>query len=202
MKMENSPNHENIQEDIAYIKSMIHRTQRVIDPGAYFFILWGIIIIIGNGILPLISPKLIEIYWLTAAPITAIVSFIIGAFIFPKTSRCTTLLSKQIGQLWGTFGWTAILILFLSFFFPQNINGIQLGFIIYMLMALALFSTGIIYLSEYYVAGILVFIGGILSYFNPTMLAISLTGLMAGSSMIVLGILALLRLKQIQKDVE
>jgi hypothetical protein len=202
MKMENSPNHENIQEDIAYIKSMIHRTQRVIDPGAYFFILWGIIIIIGNGILPLISPKLIEIYWLTAAPIAAIVSFIIGAFIFPKTSRCATLLSKQIGQLWGTFGWSAILIMFLGFFFPQKIDCTLLGLIIYILMALTLFATGIIYKAEYYVAGVLVFIAAILSSFYPSMAAVSLTGFLSGGSLIVLGILALLRLKQIEKDVE
>ncbi len=195
-------NNQNMQEDIAYIKSMINKTQKVIDPGAYFFILWGIIIIIGNGILPVINPNWIQWFWIVAATIGSILSFIIGAFIFPKTSKCATLLSKQIGQIWGTFGWTAILILFLSFFFPQNIDGTQVGFVVYTLMALALFSTGIIYLKEYYVAGILVFIGGILSYFNPTLLAISLTGLLAGGSIIVLGVLALIRLQGSGKDAE
>jgi hypothetical protein len=69
-------------------------------------------------------------------------------------------------------------------------------------MALTLFATGIIYKAEYYVAGVLVFIAAILSSFYPSMAAVSITGSLSGGSLIVLGILALLRLKQIQKDVE
>lgn len=193
--MENNQNHENIQEDIAYIKSMIHRTQKVIDPGAYFFILWGVIIIIGNGILPLINPNLIKIYWIIVAPTAAILSSLFGAFMLPKPS-CLTLLSKQIGLLWATFGWGAMLLLFLAFFFPQQIDGIQLGLLVYILMAITLCATGIIYMREYYIAGVIIFIAAILSYFYPTVLAVSITGFLAGGSMVILGILALVRLRK------
>lgn len=195
--MENNQNHENMQEDIAFIRSMIHKTQKVIDPGAYFFLLWGVILIIGNGILPLIAIDAIQFYWLVAAPVGIILSIGINRYICISDAHTRfTRLSQQIGLLWATFGGGAVLLLILSAFFPDRIDMLHLGLLTYALMAMTLFAVGIIYLREYYIAGVIVLCTALLAYFNPVIGMVALAGFVAGGANIVLGTLALIRLKR------
>jgi hypothetical protein len=151
-----------LTDDIKFMRSVIEKTYRVIEPGSTLFIVLGLIFLTGLPAMQflLTSPQLkvfIQPMWIILWVIGAAVG-IFGGFtseIREKKSGYVSQLSNQIGFIWyilllnGTI-WAGLALFNISFGNPAFLWALILGF--------GLSVTGILSSKEWLFAGVAIFI--------------------------------------------
>jgi len=179
-------------DDLKFIRDMVERTHREIDPEAPVMIVWGLICLIGyTSIYFLVTHQLYNWIWPVYLPLLAIggcVTIVSGIRVSKQQKKAGVIsqVSKQIGWVWcivlvhgvvwSTLG------LFYDFFGGP-------GFLWAMVYSIALSMTGIIFSREWLFGGILIFAGMVIAFFIKDYAYIIL-GLAMGTGCIIPAIIA------------
>ncbi len=140
-------NHNQIQQEISIIKSMIEKTRKETAESGYLFIFMGI----ASAIFVLVI-SLLELYrlnrWVLPAMITlTIINGIIGYLVVTKAAkqeRVKTYPKTVVLSLWVICGMTLLMMTFL-FPFLKVYPFRALGTLVSLILGIAVFMTGIIY---------------------------------------------------------
>jgi len=184
-------------EDLQFIRSMIAKTHREIDPGISMFIAWGILFMVGYiGTHILIAEnatRLINSMWFTIYAI----GFPLSAFLIyrlikrQKNEGIVSNIYIQICQLWCILG--TIGIVWINFGLGKNFLG-DISFVWAWILAVGLCMMGIIHLRLWLISGLGVFIGIAVAVFVPDYQFIVL-GTTLGIGFIVPAVVIYLRLR-------
>jgi len=156
-------------EDIKLIKDMMDRTRKAIDPSAPIFILWGILVVLGNTATHFLA-KNVEYHSYIGIMWAVIVFFgmTCSAYIGYKIGRRSHTVGmdyragNRIGLIWSIlvpvgFAWS-FLGPYYDIFKPEFTS--VLWAILY---SIGIYIMGIFYSKEFIIGGIVIFIGSILS---------------------------------------
>lgn len=140
-------NHNQIQQEISIIKSMIEKTRKETAESGHLFIFMGI----ASAIFVLVI-SMLELYrlnhWILPAMITlTIINGIIGYLVVTKASkqeRVKTYPKTIVLSLWVICGMTLLMMTFL-FPFLKVYPFSSLGTLVSLILGIAVFMTGIIY---------------------------------------------------------
>ncbi len=197
MEKENS-NQGNIQgaeinnEDIKFMRSVIERTCRKIDPGWPIFITWGFIILVGFPVLYLLKIHqadnwLWRIQWLlVAAGFSISAFFVFKTIIRDRKIGVISKLSKQIYLIFVVLSANGFIWTYLDLF-RDNIGGF--GFLWTAICGIELSMLGILYSKEWLYAGIAIFTGIIAARFMESY-AYYVLGIVTGLSCIIPAIIS------------
>jgi len=193
-----------LAEDLKFMRSMIERTHREIDPEAPVMIVWGLICMIGYPATQfLATPQLYKWMW----PMWTIL-WVIGVSVTiysgvkvarrERQSGLVSQLSKQIGWIWlilvvnGTI-WT-LMGLFKDYFGGP-------GFLWAAIYGFALSIMGILYSKEWLYGGIAIFIA-ILAAFVIKFHAYVVLGIVMGLGCIIPALIAQKRWRRLREQGE
>jgi hypothetical protein len=179
-------------DDLKFMRSVIEKTHKEIDPEAPVMIVWGLVCMIGyTAIYFLVMHQLYKWIWRVYLPLLAIgvcvtVVSCIRVSKRQKKAGLVPQLSKQIGWVWMvvlTHGvvWSTLGLFFDFFGGP--------GFLWAMVYSIALSMTGIIYSREWLWGGIGIFAGMVAAFIIKDY-AYLILGLAMGAGCIIPAIIA------------
>ncbi len=181
-----------VPDDLKFIRSMVERTHREIDPEAPVMIVWGLVCMIGyTAIYFLVMHQLYKWIWRVYLPLLAIgvcVTVVSGIRVSKRQKKAGLVpqLSKQIGWVWMVVlahgvVWSTLGLFFDFFGGP--------GFLWAMVYSIALSMTGIIYSREWLWGGIGIFAGMVAAFIIKDY-AYLILGLAMGAGCIIPAIIA------------
>lgn len=197
--MENS----NLSDDLKYIRTMIERTQKQIDPGAPIMIMWGFVCLIGYlGTHYLAAKSMwqeVNLLWMILGGSGALITLFYYFRLYKKniSQGVSSYVGKQIGMIW-------IVLVVFGFIWEQLIlssSNLILPSIMYLwagIYCIALSMMGIVYSKEWLYAGILVFVGMIAAFFMKEFAYIIL-GISMCLGCVIPAVIAQNRLRKLEK---
>jgi len=193
-----------LAEDLKFMRSMIERTHREIDPGAPIFITWGLICLIGYIVTHFLIAQQMYIWinrlWLSLYAVGFPLTFFFGYRIGKRqmVRGAVSYVSKQVwwvwmilianGILWGTFG------------LGRNFFG-DIGFLWAWIYGIGLSMTGVLYSKEWLFGGLGVFVGILAAVFIEPYAYVVL-GVIMCLGCTVPSVIALRRLRRLEKEDE
>jgi hypothetical protein len=202
MKRENSQEDSNLKqgkteekelvENLQFMRSVVEKTHKEIDPEAPVMIVWGLVCMIGyTAIYFLVMHQLYKWIWRVYLPLLAIgvcVTVVSGIRVSKRQKKAGLVpqLSKQIGWVWMVVlahgvVWSTLGLFFDFFGGP--------GFLWAMVYSIALSMTGIIYSREWLWGGIGIFAGMVAAFIIKDY-AYLILGLAMGAGCIIPAIIA------------
>ena len=191
-----------LAENLGFMRSVVEKTHREIDPEAPVMIVWGLVCMIGyTAIYFLVMHELYKWIWPVYLPLLVIgacVTVVSGIRVSKRQKKVGLVprLSKQIGWVWmivlahgvvwSTFG------LFFDFFGGP-------GFLWAMVYSIALSITGIIYSKEWLWGGIGIFAGMVAAFIIKDY-AYLILGLVMGLGCIIPAIIAQRNYRKQEKE--
>ncbi len=193
-----------VAEDLKFIRSIVERTHREIDPGAPTLIMWGLLCLIGYTATHILMPyqmyRQINNVWLTLYAIGFPLSLFFGYKLYKREEirGVRSHISRQIGWIWFIMIGNGIL--WGTFRFGGRFLG-DINFWWALILGLALSMTGIVYSKEWLWAGIGVFFGMLAAIFIKPYTYLIL-GLATCLGCVIPSIIALRRLHRLEKEYE
>jgi len=144
-------NHDQIQQEISIIKSMIEKTRRETAESGHFLILIGIVSVIGTFAIGMFKIFNLNYMDLPVMILMLVINGLIGYFVVAREEqkeKVKTYTKSMLYQVWFGCGIAAIMILFL---FPlTKVYSFQLvPVLVSMIMGIMIFSAGVIYELRY-----------------------------------------------------
>ncbi len=192
MNEENKTEQKELVENLKFMRSVIDKTSRKIDPGWAIMVTWGLIIMIGFPTAYVLKTRQLDTWkWplyllLLVISICAAIYFSAKAAMRQRKAGVISKLSKQIYFVWfillanGTL-WTCLGL------FKDHIGGF--GFLWTAIYGIAFSMMGILYSKEWLYGGIAIFAGIIAASFTDSF-AYYLLGIVTGLSCIIPAIIA------------
>ena len=179
-------------DDLKFMRSVVEKTHKEIDPEAPVMIVWGLVCMIGyTAIYFLVMHQLYKWIWRVYLPLLAIgvcVTVVSGIRVSKRQKKAGLVpqLSKQIGWVWMVVlahgvVWSTLGLFFDFFGGP--------GFLWAMVYSIALSMTGIIYSREWLWGGIGIFAGMVAAFIIKDY-AYLILGLAMGAGCIIPAIIA------------
>jgi len=181
-------------DDLSFIRTVMERAQRRIDPHAFHFVHWGAIVLVGYPALTLLqrAGEREAMAWLGGA------ALLLGSFLSgfrewrlarrPRLRGGESLVARQVVMaVWGSLGAAAVV----SGFGPATgfIRGEEVPIVWGMAYANLAFTVGVVYSREYLWSGLFIFSGTILAMVFDGWNGVIL-GPFMGLGMIVPGVMA------------
>ena len=151
-----------VHDDLKFIRDMVERTHRQIDPGAPIYITWGLLCLIGYTATHFLKTyqmhRHINNTWLALYAIGIPLCFFFGYRMHKREEArgVRSHISRQIGWIWFIMIGNGIL--WGTFRFGGRFLG-DINFWWALIYGIALSMTGVVYSKEWLLAGIGVFIG-------------------------------------------
>jgi hypothetical protein len=192
-----------LTDDLQFMRSVIEKTHRQIDPGIPIIITWGLICLVGYPTMQwLIAQQKfdwINPLWFSLYAIGFPLSFFFCYRLNKKqlTKGQISHVTKQVGQVWGILVVNGIVLGTFGLGRGRLFNDI--GFMWAWIYCIAVSMMGIVYSKEWLYAGIGLFIGILLALLLRSYSYIIL-GLAVGGACIVPSIIALRRLRRLEKE--
>ncbi|MHC5060273.1 MAG: hypothetical protein ACYTFK_04210 [Planctomycetota bacterium] len=191
-----------VPDDLKFIRSMVERTHREIDPEAFSMIIWGLIcMVIYFGIYFLVINKMFN--WI---PYVLFPSLAVGGIVGGISSYRVSKRQKargMISQIWKQLNWVWLILLPNAVLW--NILGLfndyfgGPGFLWAAVYAIALSMTGILYSKEWLYGGIAIFVAIIVAFFIRPYSYLIL-GAVMGLACIIPSIIAHRRFRRSEKE--
>lgn len=138
-------NHDQIQQEISIIKSMIEKTRKETAESGHLFIFMGIAAAIFVLIISLLEIYRMSQLVLPAMIVLTIINGIIGYLVVAKAAEKVKSYPKTVvTSLWAICGLTLLMMTFL-FPFLKVYSFSALGTLVSMVLGIAVFMTGVIY---------------------------------------------------------
>jgi len=193
-----------LAEDLKFMRSMIERAHREVDPGAPIFITWGLICLFGYTATHFLIARQMCIWinrvWLSLYAVGFPLSFF---FMYKITKRqmargAVSHISRQVGWVWIILVVNGIV--FGTFGLGRNFLG-DISFLWAWIYAIGLSMTGILYSKEWLFGGLGVFVGVLAAVFIEPYAYVVL-GVVMCLGCIVPAVIALRRLRRLEKEDE
>jgi len=179
-------------DDLRFIRSVIEKTCRKIDPGWPIIVAWGLIIMIGFPVAYFLKTRQLDTWKWPIYLLLLVISFCVAIYFGAKATMrekkagLISKLSKQIYWIWFILLANGILWTCLGLF-KDNIGGF--GFLWTAIYGIGLSMMGIIYSRYWLSGGIAIFAGIIAAYFLEPY-AYYILGVVTGLACIVPAIIA------------
>jgi len=179
-------------DDLKFMRSVIEKTCRKIDPGWPILITWGLILMIGFPVLYFLKIRQLDNWLWRVQWLLVVIGFSISIYFVTKAikrERKAGLISKLSKQIYWIFIilsangiiWTCLDL------FRDHIGGF--GFLWTAICGIELSMIGILYSREWLYGGIAIFAGIIAAYFTAQY-AYVILGIVTGLACIVPAIIA------------
>ena len=189
-------------DDLKFIRDMVERAHREIDPEAPVMIVWGLICLIGyTSMYFLVTHQLYNWIWPTYLPLLAIgvcVTIVSGIRVTKRQKRAGLIphLSKQISWVWMSVlvhgvVWSSLGLFYDWFGGP--------GFLWALVYSIALSMMGILFSKEWLFGGIGIFAGMVLAFLVKEYAYIIL-GIAMGTGCIIPAIIAQRNYRKQEKE--
>ena len=209
LKKEPEPGPESAQEhssidDLKFMRSVIEKTHREIDPGWPIMVTWGLLYMIGFPLAYFLKIRQLDTWkWpvyllLLAISFGVAIYFIAKATMRERKAGLISKLSKQIYWVWFILLSNGILWTCLGLF-KDYIGGF--GFLWTAIYGIALSMMGILYSREWLYGGIVIFAGIIAACFTEPY-AYVILGIVTGLACIVPAIIAQRNYRKQEKNHE
>ena len=191
-----------LAENLQFMRSVIEKTCRKINPGWPIMITWGLIIMIGFPVLYLLKTRQLDnwlwrIQWLLVVIGFSIsIYFIIKATMRERKAGLVSQLSKQIYLICLILSANGIIWTCLDLF-RDHIGGF--GFLWTAICGIELSMIGILYSKEWLFGGIAIFAGIIAACFTETY-AYVILGIVTGLACIIPAIIAQRNYRKQEKE--
>lgn len=194
-------NTEIASNDLRYIREILERTRRRVDPHAWHFVLWGTIVLLWYPTHNFMQLNLLP-DWRFSLFVVALTAGSIGSGLFGwrmsrrRLTAVNTFISRQIGIIVFSCGGAAILLNIvgpLTGSFPVELVPLIWGFA----YAHIAFGVGVVYSREFLVSAAVIFAGCIGAMFRPEWNGFIL-GPCMGLGMIVPGVISERRVRKIR----
>ena len=191
-------------DDLSFIRAVMERAQRRIDPHAFHFVHWGAIVLVTYPVLNLLdrAGHRGPMPWIGGA------SLLLGMLLSgirewrlskrPRLKGGESLVERQVLQVvWGSLGAAA----FVSFFGPSTgfIQGSEAALVWGFAYANLAFMVGVVYSREYLRSGLFIFAGCLLAMVFEEWNGVIL-GPFMGLGMIVPGVMAERRVRRMAAE--
>ena len=206
---ENSkPKQESLEEqkiaadDLKFMRSVIEKTCRKIDPGWPIMITWGLILMIGFPLLYFLKIRQLDNWLWHIQWLLVVIGFSISIYFITKAikqERKAGLISKLSKQIYWIFIilsangiiWTCLDL------FRDHIGGF--GFLWTAICGIELSMVGILYSREWLYGGIAIFAGIIAAYFTEPY-AYAILGIVTGLACIIPAIISQRNYREQEKE--
>jgi len=179
-------------DDLKFIRSVVEKTCRKIDPGWPIIVTWGLIIMIGFPLAYFLKTRQLDTWKWPIYLLLLVISFCVAIYFGTKATMrerkagLISKLSKQIYWIWFILLANGILWTCLGLF-KDHIGGF--GFLWTAIYGIALSMMGILYSREWLYGGIAIFAGIIAAYFTEPY-AYYILGVVTGLACIIPAIIA------------
>jgi hypothetical protein len=193
-------------DDLKFMRSVIEKTCRKIDPGWPIMITWGLIIMIGFPVLYLLKIRQLDnwlwrIQWLLVVIGFSIsIYFVIKATMRERKAGLISKLSKQLYCICLILSANGIIWTCLDLF-RDHIGGFGFGFLWTAICGIELSMIGILYSREWLYGGIAIFAGIIAASFTEPY-AYVILGIVTGLACIIPAIIAQRNYRKQEKSYE
>ena len=196
-------NTEVASNDLMYIREVLERTRSRIDPHAWQFVLWGIIVLLWYPTHNLMQLNLLP-DWRFSLFVFALTVGVIGSGLFGwrmsrrRLTAANTFISRQIGIIVFSCVGSAILLNIvgpLTGILPVELIPLIWGFA----YAHIAFGVGVVYSREFLVSAAVIFAGCIAAMFRPELNGLIL-GPCMGLGMIVPGVISERRVRKMAAE--
>ena len=191
-------------DDLKFIRSIIEKTCRKIDPGWPIMVGWGLIIMIGFPVAYFIKIRQLDAWKWPFYLLFLVISFGVASYFGAKATMCErkagliSKLSKQIYLIWLILLANGILWTCLGLF-KDHIGGF--GFLWTAIYGIALSMMGILYSREWLYGGIAIFAGIIAASFTKSY-AYYILGIVTGLACIIPAIIVQKNYRKQEKNNE
>ena len=189
-------------DDLKFIRSVIEKTCRKIDPGWPIIVAWGLIIMIGFPVAYFLKTHQLDTWKWPIYLLLLAISFCVATYFGAKATMrerkagLITQLSKQIYWIWFILLANGILWTCLGLF-KDHIGGF--GFLWTAIYGIALSMMGILYSREWLYGGIAIFAGIIAASFTEPY-AYVILGVVTGLACIIPAIIAQRNYRKQEKE--
>lgn len=189
-------------DDLKFVRSVIEKTCRRIDPGWPIIITWGLFIMVGFPVLYFLKIHQIDnwlwrIQWLlVAAGFSISAYFVFKAVIRERKAGIISKLSKQIYLIFLILSVNGFIWTYLDLF-RDHIGGF--GFLWTAIAGIELSMIGILYSKEWLYGGMAIFAGIIAASFTESY-AYYILGIVTGLSCIIPAIIARRNYRKQEKE--
>lgn len=179
-------------DDLKFMRSVIEKTCRKIDPGWQIMVVWGLIIMIGFPVAYFLKTRQLDTWKQPIYLLLIAISFCVAVYFGAKATMrerkagLISKLSKQIYCIWFILLANGILWTCLGLF-KDHIGGF--GFLWAAVYGIALSMMGILYSREWLYGGITIFAGIIVAYFTEPY-AYYILGIVMGLACMIPAIIA------------
>ena len=201
-KQEGFEEQKTADDDLKFIRSVIEKTCRKIDPGWPIMIGWGLIVMIGFPVAYFLKTRQLDTWKWPIYLLLLVISFCVAIYFGAKATMrerkagLISKLSKQIYWIWFILLANAILWTCLGLF-RDHIGGF--GFLWTAIYGIALSMMGILYSREWLYGGIAIFAGIIAAYFTEPY-AYVILGIVTGLACIIPAIIAQRNYRKQEKE--
>ena len=191
-------------DDLKFMRSVIEKTCRKIDPGWAIMVAWGLIVMIGFPVAYFLKTRQLDTWkWpiyllLLVISFCVVIYFGVKATMRERKAGLISKLSKQIYWIWFILLANGILWTCLGLF-RDHIGGF--GFLWTAIYGIALSMMGILYSREWLYGGIAIFAGIIAAYFIKSY-AYYILGIVTGLACIIPAIIAQRNYRKQEKNYE
>ena len=189
-------------DDIKFIRSVIEKTCRKIDPGWAIMVAWGLIVMIGLSSGIFLKTRQLDTWKWPIYLLLLVISFCVAFYFGTKATMrerkagLISKLSKQIYWTWFILLANGILWTCLGLF-KDHIGGF--GFLWTAIYGIALSMMGILYSKEWLFGGIAIFTGIIVAYFTEPY-AYYILGIVTGLACIIPAMIAQRNYRKQEKE--
>ncbi len=192
MNEENKTEQKELVEDLKFMRSVIDKTSRKIDPGWQMIAAWGLIVLIGFPLLYFLKIHQLDnwlwrIQWiLVVAGFSISIYFVKRAIVRERAIGVISKLSKQIYLVFIILSANGFIWTYLNLF-RDHVGGF--GFLWTAICGIELSMIGILYSREWLYGGMAIFAGIIAATFTEQY-AYYILGIVTGLSCIIPAIIA------------
>ena len=189
-------------DDLKFIRSVIEKTCRKIDPGWAIMVAWGLIVMIGFPVAYFLKTRQLDTWKWPIYLLLLVISFCVAIYFGAKATMrerkagLISKLSKQIYWVWFILLANGILWTCLGLF-RDHICGF--GFLWAAIYGIALSMMGILYSREWLYGGMAIFAGIIAAYFTEPY-AYYILGIVMGLACIIPAIIAQRNYRKQEKE--
>ena len=193
-----------VAEDLKFIRSVIEKTYRAVDPGSWIYIVWGLIFLIGYPATQyfLTTPQLYDFIlpvWSILCVIAASITIFNGIIAEKREKRNGVIsqLSKQISLVWfilfyNGIAWSAMWLVF-------KVSFGELAFLWAVIFGFGLSIMGILSSKEWLFGGIAIFVAILTASFIKEY-AYVILGIVMGLACIIPAIIAKRNYRKMEKE--
>ena len=190
-------------DNLKFLRSVMERIHRKIDPGWPIMIVWGLIFMIGFPAATFVKVRQLDSWkWplylvLVAVGLSMAIYFVAKATLRERNAGVISQLSKQIYGIWFILTANGIIWTCLGLF-RDHIGGF--GFLWAAIYGIALAMMGILYSKEWLLGGIAIFFAILAAFFINSYYAYVILGIATGLACIIPAIIAQRSYRKQEKD--